>query len=207
MKVCFVDLDGVVADNSRRWQIAERNKELHYRKLLYKLFENELARPENGTAIKIGVDNVLESLFWQSVFASERIEHDTLIDGANEALLQLMQEGYHLVFLTSRPEATRTATVAWLLQHTIYNENRDTLVMKPAAFQFTKTATWKAGIIDHEMRACLKEQGQALFIDDDESNREELLKHLDTGYYTINVYESLQDAMTRDVIHVSEEDA
>lgn len=201
MRVAFIDLDGVTNKNTVRWDFATSEKDM-YRKMLTDFLRGELARPENGAAIQRSLDGLLESLFWQSVFTSEMVETDTLIEGANEALLQLRQEGCSLVFLTSRPEAMRGATLAWLDEHTVFDERRDMLIMKPAAFQMTKTATWKAGTIDHEMRSrhSVYERDQVLFIDDDQANREELLKYLDTSAYTINVYESLHDAITRDVI-------
>lgn len=202
MRAAFIDLDGVVNKNTVRWDFATSEKDM-YRKMLTDFLRGELVRPENGAAIQRSLDGLLESLFWQSVFTSEMVETDILIEGANEALLQLRQEGYRLVFLTSRPEAMRAATRAWLDEYTIYDErNGDMLIMKPAAYQMTKTATWKAGTIDHEMRSrhSVYERDQVLFIDDDKANREELLKYLDTNAYTINVYESLHDAVTRDVI-------
>lgn len=206
MRVAYIDLDGVTNKNTTRWNNAVEAKEIN-RKMLTDFLVGELARPENGAAIQRSLDSLLESLFWQSVFTSEMVETDTLIEGANEALLQLRQEGYRLVFLTSRPEAMRAATRAWLDEYTVYDErNGDTLIMKPAAYQMTKTATWKAGTIDHEMRSrhSVYERDQVLFIDDDKSNREELLKYLDTSAYTINVYASLHDAITQDVIESEE---
>ncbi len=42
------------------------------------------------------------------------------------------------------------------------------LVMKPPAFQYTKTVVWKAGIV--QMLAAMFEASEVLFVDDESTN-------------------------------------
>ena len=152
MKLCIVDLDGVVANAEARFAHAEEIKQTY----LY---------PDGKDAV---------NAYWQAVFDSEYVPTDTLIDGVNEALLDVQQAGYNVLFLTSRPESMRDATAHWLFEHTVYDMD-DELVMKASSFQYTKTTVWKAGMV--QTLASLCHASQVLVVDDEQTNLDEIARH------------------------------
>jgi phosphoglycolate phosphatase-like HAD superfamily hydrolase len=113
---------------------------------------------------------------WSIAFDPQHVALDTLIEGVPEALVQLETSGYQIVYLTSRPESMRDATLAWLDQYELINEHRPT-IFKPARKQFTKTKIWKA----EEVRALVERYhaSELLFVDDEPVNAAELLNSLD----------------------------
>jgi len=171
-KMCIVVLDGVVADATARFAKAEEAKQAST--LDYKQTTD---------------------LYWRTVFTPDLVQLDTLIEGAQEALERLMAEGYLLIYLTSRPEAMRVATLTWLMDHDILHYGPSgaiqdiELVMKPPAFQYTKTVVWKAGMIQH--LAAFYQAEEVIFIDDEHANWEELWKY-DPA---IRCYASLAEAV------------
>ncbi len=147
IKLALIDLDGVVADPSKRFEYAEQLASvLHDKKTQYKEWTQ---------------------VYWQAVFDPERVETDTLIEGAVDALEALVIDGYQVIFLTSRPESMRAATAQWLVDHAVKTLGSEQLLMKPPAFQYTKTVTWKAGTI--QMLACFYAAEEVLVIDDEHS--------------------------------------
>jgi hypothetical protein len=190
MKLAFVDLDGVVADNTKRFEKAESRKEWH-RANLYEALKPELDNPTNQAQVRKGLDDFLENLFWQRVFDSELVNLDTLIDGVHEALDQLQRDGYSVMLLTSRPESMRQATESWLANKALMMRSLYAfeLIMKAPAFQYTKTPVWKAGMV--QTLAMLYGAGGVLFIDDEQANIDEILKHMDT----VTCFKSLAEAV------------
>jgi phosphoglycolate phosphatase-like HAD superfamily hydrolase len=128
---------------------------------------------------------------WSVAFDPANVPLDTLIDGVPEALAQLESQGYQLVYLTSRPESMRDATLAWLDQHDLINEHRP-IIFKSASKQFTKTKIWKV----EEVRALVERYNasELLFVDDEPVNVAEVLNSLDMPVI-VQTYASLALAL------------
>jgi len=128
---------------------------------------------------------------WSIAFDPQHVALDTLIVGVAEALVRLETSGYQIVYLTSRPESMRDATLAWLDQYELINEHRPT-IFKPARKQFTKTKIWKA----EEVRALVERYNasELLFVDDEPVNAAEVMNSLDTPE-VVHVYASLALAL------------
>lgn len=171
MKLAIIDLDGVVANVDARFAHAEEVRQTY----LY---------PDSKDAI---------NAYWQAVFDSEYVPTDTLIDGVNEALLDVQHAGYRLIFLTSRPESMRDATARWLFEHTVYDLD-DELIMKAPAFQYTKTVVWKAGIV--QTLEALYGATDLLIVDDEQANIDEHLKYFNT-VQTREICKSLAEAVAK----------
>jgi phosphoglycolate phosphatase-like HAD superfamily hydrolase len=173
-KIAIVDLDGVVADNTARFAKAE-----------------EIRRTAH---IRVLTVNEADSLYWKTAFTPELVALDTPIDGVSEALLDLDSRGYKVIFLTSRPEHMREATLEWLVYHTVYG-SQYSLIMKASAFQFVKTTTWKAGMV--QTLASLYDAQEVVFVDDEENNCQALREATDTQELTkLWCYHSLEEAVT-----------
>ncbi len=110
---------------------------------------------------------------WQVAFDPELVTLDTLIDGVHVQLEYLALQGYTIIYLTSRPESMRDATQAWLEKHGLATRM---LVMKSAAFQFTKTVIWKAGMVNTLANAF--QVKDVLVVDDEQTNIDEIRKHI-----------------------------
>ncbi len=137
MKLAIIDLDGVVANVDARFAEAEKAKQT--------FLQDKEARIE-ALFSGPGIDKEATNLYWRTVFNPDLVPLDTVIDGANDALLDIQVAGYKVIFLTSRPEHIRDATTRWLFEHTVFDAG-DVLIMKHPSFQYVKTAVWKAGLI------------------------------------------------------------
>ncbi len=165
IRVCFVDLDGVIADPAERFKRAEEAKQQY------------LIKQGAGLQLSMSQEKEATNLYWRTVFTPELVSLDTLIEGVHEALNMLYGE-YGVMFLTSRPESMRAATHAWLEAHDISVEHPqfgDFLVMKPPAAQYVKTVVWKALTI--QMLVALHGADEALVIDDEKANLAEMQKY------------------------------
>jgi len=157
MKIAFVDIDGVVANADARFKQAMADADAVFEGRSYEQRE-------------------YNDYYWRAVFNPDYIPLDTLIDeGVNEALLALQEgdRGYKIIFMTSRPESMSHATRLWLFEHTVYDTDDD-LILKPSAFQYTKTPVWKAGMV--QTLARLYHASQVLVIDDEQFNLDEIVK-------------------------------
>ena len=163
MKLAIIDLDGVIADNTARFAKAEEAKA-------------EFAAHTYATADLDGSKRLHQAaldVYWKTAFDPSLVPLDTLIDGLPEALNQVSHHGYDVLYLTSRPETMRDATVVWMKAHglTIVPRNNafgilfPALLMKPASQQFVKTLTWKTGIVETLIR--LFDVEDLLFVDDE----------------------------------------
>lgn len=195
-KIAIIDLDGVVCNNEARMEHAKRAKEA-YRQRLEALFADELNNNVNAVYVKQGITALLENLYWQVAFTPELVTLDTLIEGVPRAIEQIELAGYNVFFLTSRPESMRQATTDWIGSLTpetvlLSGEWSDQLIMKPAAFQFVKTTTWKAGTI--QTLAQHYHADTVLAVDDDQANIDELNKHVST-FGTLYTAKSLEEAV------------
>ena len=161
MRLAIIDLDGVIANREVAFAHAEEVKQAYMQ-------EEELT----GNIIRGEATN----RYWRAVFDPEYVPTDTPIDGINEALLDLQHgdNGYTVVFLSSRPESMRDATAHWLFEHTVYDMD-DLLILKPSAFQYTKTIVWKAGMV--QTLSALYHASHVLVVDDEQANLDEIVKH------------------------------
>ncbi len=111
---------------------------------------------------------VNDKVVWKLALNGEHVHLDTLIEGSIQALIKLEKQ-YTVVFLTSRPEHMRAATLEWFHVHGV-SERR--LEMKPESEQYTKTKVWKA----EQVGKLAKEHGasQILLVEDELANIEEI---------------------------------
>lgn len=169
MKLAIIDFDGVVADATARFAQAEEVKQAWLDKARSILLSTNAVDEREAT-----------NLYWRTVFDPANVSMDTEIDGASEAIYQLVEEhDYTIVFLTSRPETMRQATISWLSDLTgedndpVYGLER--VFMKAAAFQYVKTVVWKAGMV--QTLATFFGASQVLVVDDEQANLNEIVKH------------------------------
>src|SRR5260221_1413319 len=174
MKLAVIDLDGVVANATARFEQAKADAEAAFVEQAY-----EKREYDNG--------------YWRAVFNPAYVSLDTPIDGVNEALLDIQQEGYKVIFLTSRPEDMRDATAHWLFEHTVYDGD-DELIMKAPAFQYVKTTVWKAGMV--QTLEALYGATDLLIIDDEQANINEHLKYF-SNIQTREICKSLAEAVAK----------
>lgn len=158
MKLCIVDIDGVIADSTARFAKAEEAKAALLQKAVW--------------AISDATD-----LYWRTALSPEYVHLDTLIDGVPEAIDQICKAEYQVIFLTSRPESMRQATVDWIRQTNLrlsapWIGMIDRLVMKPASQQYVKTVTWKSGVV--ELLCRLFNVSDLLFVDDETAIKESI---------------------------------
>ncbi len=107
-KVAFIDLDGVLANSTARFELARATGKID----------------------------------WNIAFAPEHVALDVLIEGTPQIIEWLHKKGYTIIFLTSRPEAMREATNAWIAQHVLDAPYR--LIMKPKAAQHLEDASMES---------------------------------------------------------------
>ncbi len=173
-KLAIIDIDNVIANPAARFARAEEEKQEY------------LNDPDSFSDPRTATD-----VYWRTAFDPELVALDTLIEGANEALNRLYGDGYDIYLLSSRPEAMREATLAWLdAQHIRRYWYDDRLVLKPAAAQYTKTVVWKASVI--HMLAAMQEAEEVLVIDDEQAIIDEVMRFADSVPYSIKCYRSLR---------------
>lgn len=175
-RLACIDLDGVVSDSTARFAKAEEAKQQYIETMSNDLYQ---ASMRDAT-----------SLFWQTAFSPDLVPLDVLIDGTWGYIKQIEQNGYEVVFLTSRPETMQEATVTWL---NLYDLDTYTLVMKPASKQFTKTTVWKSD----EIQRLAKERNAeiVLVVDDEHVNLAEISKYA-SAFNLLYLAKSLEAATT-----------
>lgn len=188
-KLAIVDIDGVIANNTARFAKAE---EARHNAMPDKL--------EDALSLTVAQEKELTNLYWQTAFTPELVSLDTLIPEANKHIAILEKARYRAVFLTSRPEAMREATTDWMYKNFImvspyldhyHSKVPYELIMKAPAFQYTKTTTWKAGMV--QTLASLYGASEVVFIDDETANHDTILAY--EGNYALTGYHSLQEAV------------
>lgn len=179
-KVAFIDLDGVVACPDARFQRAEEAR-------------NAFIKRHQETQFSSYSEKEATNIYWCTVFTPELVSLDRPIDDVNGLLLDLENAGYQLLYLTSRPEAMREATLRWLVAFTVFDSN-DKLIMKAPAFQYVKTVVWKAGMIQtlQEMYGAT----DVLIVDDEQANIDEHLKYF-SAVQTRLLCKSLVEAVAK----------
>lgn len=159
MKLAILDLDGVVIDASARFARADEVKATYLR-------GDDVPYSGSGST----------DVYWRAALDPDFVHLDTLIDGAREAIARLEQEEpacWQILYLTSRPEAMREATEAWLEAQQI---NGPKLIMKAPAFQYVKTPVWKAGMVETLVR--FYRADEILYVDDETFHYQEVQRHL-----------------------------
>jgi hypothetical protein len=185
MKLAIIDLDGVVANADVRFRQAELAKEQW-------LMERQQGLPYANEPM---TEREATDLYWRTAFTPELVPLDTLIEDVNTHLLDIQVEyGYKVVFLTSRPEDMRQATVEWLFEHTVYDGDDD-LVMKPPAFQYTKTPVWKAGMI--QFFISFDQVTDLLIVDDEQTHLNEITRYRMPPGVKREVCKSLSEAIAK----------
>lgn len=178
MKLAIIDLDGVVANATARFEQAKADAEAAFVEQAYEKRE-------------------YDNIYWRAVFNPAYVSMDTLIEGVREAL-NTLEWHYRVIFLTSRPESMREATSLWLVQHNIYQNEANganrLMVMKEPAFQYTKTTVWKAGMI--QTLEALYGATDLLIIDDEQANIDEHLKYF-SNIQTRELCKSLAEAVAK----------
>lgn len=184
-KVVFVDVDGVLANNTERFNKAEEAKQA-YLKSQQKIRDGFSSEEKS------------KSIYWQTAFNPELVALDTLIPGTIEALIAFCVRDYTIILLTSRPESMRQATIEWLIAQNAKVEEGfftqyEKLIMKEPAFtkNYIKTVPWKVGII--QTFATYLNATEVVVVDDEVANREEVEKY--QASYTVRCYASLAEAI------------
>lgn len=105
---------------------------------------------------------------WSIAFHPPLLELDELIAGTETALEKFEQDGWQIVFLSSRPESLRRATRDWLRRHDLlhgqHGERR--IILKPSHQRTTNTPKWKAEIVC----AAGLNQAEVIVVDDASEN-------------------------------------
>lgn len=202
MKLALIDIDGPVADSTKRFEIAETKREF-YRQHLGDCLPDALANPINHAQVQKGFDDLLENLYWQTAFNPDLVRFDTPVEGAIEAVATLERRRYRAVFLTSRPESMREVTVTWLYEHSMMvspwlrmSPVQYELIMKSPAFQYVKTTVWKAGMVQTLHR--LYGADAVLVIDDSPDVQKAVLDVYPDGgaFGIVRVVSSLAEAVS-----------
>ncbi len=181
-RLAIIDVDGIIANVDARFAKAEEAR-------------NAYLRSQQGIPDGFSKSNIAHAtdLYWRTVFTPELVSLDTLIDGVNDALLDIQVQGYKVVLLTSRPDSMRSATMHWLLDNGLWDRYND-LVMKAPAFQYTKTTVWKAGIV--QTLEAFYAATDLLIVDDEQANINEHLKYF-SNVQTRELCKSLAEAVAK----------
>lgn len=156
-KLAIIDVDGVIANSDKRFEMAKR---------------------EDG------------STDWKVAFNPSLLVHDELIEGVKEAIQHLYDQGYTIVYLTSRPEHMKQMSVAFLNHHGIGGPE---YFDKAEADKYIKTTAWKARVVQELTRR--NQYERFLFVDDDEKNR---LAVMELAMGNVDCFASLVEALSAD---------
>lgn len=141
-KIAIVDIDGVLADGSKRFEEADKS-----------------GWPKSGP----GAND-----YWDIVFNKDLIAADTCFEGVNEKLLELKVAGFDIFLVSSRPERLYLVTEGWLSDNQIVVYRA--LILKPEECQYTKTPAWKASLI-HALVLAQGDLEHLILVDDEQANR------------------------------------
>lgn len=122
-KLALIDLDGALIDCTVRFKRAE---------------DLRLAHPRAGSKESW-------NYYWQEALDPAYFSLDTEIPDTKEALADLAREGYALIYISSRAETLRAATVSWLVAHGFPPPTL--LLLKVAGFQYQKSPGWYAWMV------------------------------------------------------------
>lgn len=102
---------------------------------------------------------------WGLAFHPPMLKLDTLIANADKTILRIENEGWKVIYLSSRPDRLCEASERWLDQYGLGGRE---LILRPAKKEGLKTPQWKATMI-HVKGAYA---GSVAFVDDENENRE-----------------------------------
>jgi hypothetical protein len=172
-KVLLCDLDGVVADSTKRFELAEEAKQ---QQLLVD------CNPRIATDV-----------YWRTALNGSHVHLDEMIENTLLHLHWLEVDGWQIAFLTSRPEHMRSATMDWLDTHDLRVQERR-LEMKPESAKWTKTILWK---IDRLQEIADElDADEVMLIDDESAIGEELTARSMTQ--VVKFYSSLAQACEKE---------
>lgn len=160
----WIDLDGTVADSTDRRIRAEHIAQTF----------------AQGQGLGL-YDEKTSDAYWKTFLDGKMLHLDTLLRGADETLLDLYRRGDTCIFVTSRPESMRVGTQRWLEEQldVLYTRGRPhpLLLMKPVpTHAWTKSVTWKVGLIEALVCSMPPTQQRHLVVDDDPRICAELCK-------------------------------
>lgn len=123
---------------------------------------------------------------WEIAFTASLLALDELIGQAEERITELADDGWEIIYLSSRPEKLRRATRAWLKVHGLDGHE---LILKPAKFRMVSTPKWKAEIICKRA----SDAQEVLFVDDEAENMKAVKEiwRQKVGYSGLKVLKSL----------------
>jgi hypothetical protein len=155
-KLAFVDTDGVIANCEERFSQADA------------VADAQWGEDQRGS-------RQWEATKWSEVFRPDLVGLDTLISSDIPAQLDRLESQVdQLIIYTSRPEAMREATQAWLMKNHCWRDERQ-LLMKHPALQYVKTVIWVAGSIQQLAR--MRNATEVIVVDDEEIRRNELTRY------------------------------
>lgn len=201
-RIAFIDLDGVLVDNTAREVDAIHRTVEHFN--ISNFTDNQKIMA--GSFLRSRYPQVWNEIFFskEALYSPELIAQDEVQDGAREALDVLTQHGFSVIFLTSRPDtkSCREATEKWLAMHGFQLDvpcsgipGHDALIMKPQSLIDARVTTraYKASTI--EMFANTYQADSVLIIDDDERNAETIMQLANKHKWTLQGFVSLQEAV------------
>jgi len=165
-KLALVDLDGVLIDATVRFKRAEDLRKAH---------------PTAGSR---------ESwdYYWEEALNPAFFHLDTEIAGAKEHLADLAREGYAIIYISSRLEPLRQATISWLEEHSYPPPTL--LLLKVVGFKYQKTAAWYSWMA--ETNAWSTGCRDLLIVSDKKANLSAIRAALiDGGFAPVRYYSSL----------------
>ena len=159
MRLCCIDIDGVIANRDARLALA--------RSVYLMKCDRDGKEPEPQVYNR-GFD-------WDTFQDPSNVYLDTLILGVNDALNILIDQGYILVFLSSRSEHMYADTLEWFALYVFIRQSCP-IVLKDAENRYTKTATWKAQQVVRFVE--MYQPSEVLCIDDREDNLQAIVQVL-----------------------------
>ncbi len=179
--VALVNVDGTICDGSARFAMAETAKQGYLQN-----------HPGNMREA--------QRIYWDTALDGDKCDMDTIIEGVHGQLAELEEQGYRIVYHTSRPEwRMRGGTLRWLYQNNLLLPGRF-LSMKPEREQFTKSYRWK--IDELERIAGFMLAKEVLFVEAEQVITEELLSRNEP--FLVRACTSLEAAYQRRFITMPE---
>lgn len=112
---------------------------------------------------------------WEVAFHPDLVALDELIPNTPQVLQQLEQQGWTILYLSSRPESLRQVTKNWLKKHKLLagQHSERQLILKPVRQHFVSTPKWKAEVV-----CASGEKSDAVLVIDDELENLKAIKAL-----------------------------